>query len=226
MNWADYLSQGLNLLGTFNLKVAAFMFLVCFMGEAANIFVPYLLETTWLLVGYQLSAGVLKFPDLLLLLLMAQLGRQVGAIVLYSISRSGGTLMLKFPLLAKVQNRFKLKTDASSITLPRIFRRVNPFSPFSVALGRLMWMRIPLTLLLAAKRKLKVLLLGTALSSVVHDGTFTVMGAVLGITIKPDPVHVFLYSLAALTTSYAITFGVRQLVRLISRRRADNHSQI
>ena len=69
MNLADFFSQGLALVGTFNLKIAAFLFLLCFIGEATVFIVPYLFETTWLMVGYQLSKGILSPFDLTLLLL-------------------------------------------------------------------------------------------------------------------------------------------------------------
>ncbi len=213
MNWVDFFSHGLGLVGTFNPKIGGFLFLLCLIGEAVGISVPYLLETTWLLAGYQLSTGVLPVPDLLLLLLMAQLGRQVGACALYSFSRSSTALLVKY------KDRFKLKTDAADATLSKLFRKVNLLSPFSVALGRLLWLRIPLTLALGAKRKLKVLLLSAVLSSLVYDSTYIIVGAVVGTTTKLEPIRLVLYFLAGLTVMYGVTFAIRRLIGSLTNRR-------
>ena len=216
MNWADFFSQGLNLVGTFNPKIVVFLFLLCLIGEATGFFVPYLLETTWLLVGYQLSARVLPLPDLMLLVLTAQAGRQTGALVLYHIARSGSTLLTKY------KNYFKLKIDINDSPPFKLFRKINVLSPFSVALGRLLWLRIPLTLILGAKRKLKVLLLGVSLSSLVYDGIYIALGAIVGTTTALEPIRLVLYFLAGLTVMYGVTFAIRRLIgRLAKRRRLE-----
>jgi len=216
MNFQDFLSQGLGLIGAFNLRIATVLFLLCLIGEVAGISVPYLLETIWLLAGYHFAHGITPLPDLVLLAFVAQLGREAGALALYNIGRTGSSL------LARCKSRFKLETDLSD-TLPfRLLRRINLLSPFAVALGRLLWLRIPLTFVLGAKRKLKVLLLGVTLSSLVYDSTYITLGAVVGATTKLEPMHMLLYSLAALTMIYSVTFAVRRSINtLIARRQAD-----
>jgi membrane-associated protein len=206
MNWADSFSQGLSLVGTFNPKIVAFLFLLCLIGEAVGVFVPYLLETTWLLVGYQFSARVLPLFDLMLLVLTAQAGRQAGALVLYHIGRSGSTLLTKY------KNYFKLKIGVNDTPLFKLFRKINIMSPFSVALGRLLWLRIPLTLILGAKRKLKVLLLGVSLSSLVYDGIYITLGAIVGTTTALEPIRLVLYFLAGLTVVYLLIFAVQRII--------------
>ncbi len=206
MNLTDFLAQGLSLIGSFNPKIAIFLFLVCLIGEALVVSVPYLFETTLLTVGYQFSRGVLPFSDLMLLVLTALAGRQAGALALYGLSRSSSAL------LAKYTNRFKLKTDASEGIPFKLFRKINLVSPFSVAMGRLLWLRIPLTLVLGAKRKLKILSVAVVLSSLVYDGTYIILGAIVGTTTTLEPVHMFLYFLAGLTVIYGITFAIRRLI--------------
>ncbi len=203
MNLMSFFSSGINLFGTFNPIVGLLIFLLCFIGEAIGLSVPYLLEATWLLAGCQVSSGVLPFTDLLFLVLMSQLGREVGAMVLYSLSRGGSAL------LAKYKNFLKLGPDA---TVGKLLRKVNLLSPFSVAMGRLLWLRIPLTLILGAQRKLKVLLLGIMLSSLVFDGTFIILGAIVGTTTKLKPIQVIPYFLIGLTTIYVVTFVVQRFI--------------
>jgi membrane-associated protein len=210
---SHFLSNGLSLLGTFNPKIAAFLFLLCLIGEAVGLSIPYLLETTWLLAGYQVSAGVLSPIDLILLLVMAQLGRQAGALTLYSVSRSGSAW------LAKYAKRFQPKAESSPSLFLKLFGKVNLLSPFSVALGRLLWLRIPLTMVLGTKRRLKTLLLGVSLSSLIYDGTYISLGAVVGTTTKLEPVHILVYFLAGLTALYGITFAIKRLMGSLARRR-------
>jgi membrane-associated protein len=214
MNLAEFFSQGLTLVGSFNPKIMVFLFLLCLIGEAIGFFVPYLFETTWLLVGYQLSQRVLSPPDFALLLLTSLAGRQTGALILYQVIRSGSSI------LAKYKGRFKPKVNIENAFPIKLFQRIDILaSPFKVALGRLLWLRIPLTLILGAKGKLKVLLLGVAFSSLVYDGTYATLGAIAGTTVAVEPIRLVLYFLAGLTVLYGITFGLRRLIGRLTRRR-------
>lgn len=133
MNLEGLLSQALTIVGTFTIQTVVLIFLVCLIGEALGISLPYLLETTWLLAGYHFSRGMLPFLGLMLLVLTAQVGRQVGTLGLYTIGRSSGSLLTKY------LNCFKMKTISTDITIFKPFRKINFSSPFSVALGRLFW---------------------------------------------------------------------------------------
>lgn len=212
MNWNDLLSQGLNFVGTVNPHIVIFLFLLCFIGEGVGLAVPYVLEATWLMAGYQLANGVLKFSDLIILVVVTQAGREAGALVLYFFCRKGSTL------LEKCKERFKWNTEAIESPF-KFLRKVNLLSPFSVAMGRLLWLRFPLTLILAVKRKLKTLLLGVSLSSLAYDGTYIILGAIVGTTTALKPFNVLLYSLAGLTAIYIIIFAVKCVVSSLNQRR-------
>ncbi|MBI4188001.1 MAG: hypothetical protein HY529_02220 [Chloroflexi bacterium] len=220
MNLAEFLSSGLSLVGAFDLKIVVFLFLLCLIGEAAGLFVPYLLETTWLLAGYQFSQRVLSLPDLVLLMLMAQAGRQAGALALYHVGRSGRGLLKKYA------RHFKLKDINDIPSSKLVLNKINSLSPFSVTLGRLLWLRIPLTLILGAQRKLKVLLLGVSLSSLIYDGTYIVMGAIVGRTTAVEPVRLIPYFLVGLTLIYGLTFAIRRLVGGLTKRRGLEASRL
>lgn len=208
MNLTEFFSQGLALVGTFDARIMAFLFLLCFVGEAFGFFVPYLFEGIWLLIGYQLSLGVLPPTGLLLLLLSSLAGRAAGTLVLYQLCRSGSSL------LSRYKNRCETGVNLNESLPLKLFRKTDFLSsPFSVALGRLFWLRIPLTLILAAQRKLKVLLLGVALSSLIYEGIYLTLGAIVGTTAKLEPVRLILYSLAALTVIYLGVFTIRHLFK-------------
>lgn len=213
MNWADFFSQGLILVGAFSLKIGLLLFVLNLIGEALAVSVPYLLETTWLLAGYQFSAHVLPPLDVLLLMAAAMAGRQCGELILYNVSRSGSAL------LGKYLKPLKIKPALAESTLGKVFRRINLLSPISVAVGRLLWLRIPLTLVLAAKGNLKVLMMATVLSSLVYDATYIALGAIVGKTTRVQPALLVLYFLVTLTLIYGITFAVRYLLAKLNKGR-------
>ena len=227
MNLEEFLAQGLSLVSTFNPKIVVFLFLLCLIGETAGLFVPYLLETTLLLAGYQFSVRVLSLPDLLLIALTAQAGRLAGALILYQISSSGSTLLAKYQnyfrkyqnYFKKVQKFFRIKTQINDTPVFKLFRKINLASPFAVAIGRLLWLRIPLTLILGAQHKLKALILGVSLSTFIYDGIYIALGAILGKTTVLDPFHLVLYSLLGLTVMGGILVAIRRLLSGITKRR-------
>ncbi len=212
MNFTQLLADGLNLVSGFTPKLAIFVFLVCFIGEAFIISIPLVFETVWLAAGYQLTTGVLPVPDLILLMLMGQLGRQAGALVLYSLSRSGTKFFQRF-----IARRIPTKDPEEESPL-KILRHVDSISSFGVALGRLMWLRIPLTILLGARKRFKPLMLGILISGTIYEGVYIGLGAVVGSTAKPKTPYVLLYFAIGLTALYVIAFGVRMLFKAIRRR--------
>lgn len=210
MNLENIIQQVLSIAGTFNLTLVIVLFLICSIGEV-GVSIPYLLETIWLLSGYNLSNGVLPPFDLILLWLAAQVGRQIGATMLFHLSRFGS-----MPLVKLYRKYFKAglfeKLSGSSAMPLKLLRRINYLSPFSIALGRLIGLRIPLTLTLAVKRQLKTLLPGVLVSSLVWDGIYISLGVIGGRAIL-KPVQMMLYSLIGLTLLYIVTFAIHRLLR-------------
>jgi len=214
MNLTEFFSQGLALVGAFDLRVLVFLFLLCLIGEAVGLFVPYLFEATWLLIGFQFSQRVVSPVYLMLLLLTCIAGREVGVLALYYISRSGSALITKYT------DHFMRRVNVNDTMPIKLFRKIDILaSPFSVALGRLLWLRIPLTLILGAKRKLKVLLLGVAISSLIYEGIYLTLGAIVGTTTTLEPFRLILYSLSSLTVIYGVTFTIRRLINILTKRR-------
>ncbi len=209
----DFLAPSLELLSSFNFKIALILFGICLVGEALLISVPYLLETIWVLAGFQLAEGVLSPAQLVALVAVAQLGREVGAIALYYVGRGGGKLFLY------LRRRFKLRLDISEVTPIKLLRRIGYLSPFTIAFGRLLWLRIPLTLMAGAEGKLRALIVGVFLSSLVYEGVYIGVGAIVGRTTRLEPFQLLPYFLGIMTIIYITFFLVR---RAVSRR--TNHN--
>jgi hypothetical protein len=217
MNLEVIFHHVLNLAGTFNPTLVVFLFLICFIGEF-GICVPYLLETIWLLSGYNFGTGVLPLSDLLLLWLVAQASRQAGGITLSYLGRFGSMPLIKF-YNKHFEASVSEKIAENNSTSVNFFRRINFLSPFSIALGRLIWLRIPITLILGAKRQLKTLSLGVLLASLVWDGMYIFLGAVVGAHAALKPPQMILYSLVGLTILYAVSFATRHLWKLRTSKR-------
>ena len=199
MDLESFLSQILHLVGTYTSQMALLVFLICLISEGLGLTIPYLLETTWLITGYQVSRGTSSFSYLLILLLMSQSGRQLGSLLFFYLSRfTAGPLMklTRFMRLKRVVNRS-----------PDLFRKVNLLSPFSVAIGRLLGLRIPITIILGANRKLRVLMLGILLSSIAFDGTYLLLGSIVGTSIiNPTWVFFFFITVVLIMWGAAILF--------------------
>jgi len=207
MHLEHFLSQILQLTANFDPRTAAFLFVICMMGEFV-VSVPYVLESMWLLAGYQLGAGVLSPLELIGLWLAAQCGRQTGTLALYFIIRVGSSPMAG--LYHKITNlRFWPKVRPNN----KLLSRINLTSPFSLAYGRLLGLRFPLTIMLALKKKLPAAMAGVLLSSVVWDAIYLTLGATVGRTAALKPIQLLLVSIGGLTLLYLLVFIVRRLFK-------------
>jgi membrane-associated protein len=236
VNLETLLTKGLEFVGAFTPQVAIFVFLINIIGEGFVVSIPLLFETTLLAAGLQFSAGVMPLKDLLLLMLTAQLGRQVGALILYFLSRKGTSFFSRFiarrlpkripeKQAVDVLDRFDRLTGKEPRGSPSreathggLLGKIDSISPFGVALGRILWLRIPLTLLLGARGKLKTLVLGIAISSTVYEGIYIGLGAVVGTTNIPYSGYLLLYFAGGLSVLYVAALGIRFAVRSIRRR--------
>jgi len=219
MSIDSLLQQVYNFSGTLGPKLALALFLLCLVGEF-GLTVPYLLETVWLIAGYQMGIKALSGFEVALLLLTVQVGRQSGATALYYITRLGSTPLSR--LYHKYgQNNLTEKITAYQNGSWRMLKKFDLLSPFSVAMGRLLWLRLPLTLALGLKKKIATLTAGVLLSGLAWDGVYIIIGMVTGTTIALQPAQVILYSLAGLTAMYLLMFGAK----LIFGRRAAQYQK-
>ena len=214
MDLEGFLQNIVSFTATLDPRMAVLLFIICAIGEM-GLSVPYLLESIWMLVGYNLGNGVLSPLHMAGLWLAAQCGRQVGAIALYRIARFGMPALTRFYHKIHLDRFFnKLLAKSGGIS------RINLSSPFSVAFGRLVGMKIPMVLVLAVKKRPGMLALGVLISSIIFDGIYICLG-IIGSTAHIPPAYMLLASLGTLTVIYAVTIGVRLLIR---RRRQINQS--
>lgn len=210
MNLSSLLSQVLDITSTFNPRLAILLFCLCAVGEV-GFALPYILEMVWLMAGYQLAQGNITVLEVIYLWLVAQAGRQTGSLVLYYSS------MLGMVPLRKFYGKYILPRLPKRQMIPeKLMKRLANPSPFSVAMGRLLGLRIPMAITTSIGHKLTHLVLGVLLSSVIWDGIYVILGRTVGATVVPQPVNMLLYSLAGLTGLYLLTFGARHLFRLRS----------
>ena len=220
---ADFFRQILNFVGTFNLELVCLLFLLCACGEILLASVPYLLETVWLMAGYNLAAGTLSPFHLALLWLIALMGRESGVLLLFSASRLG-SLPLTRLYQKYVEKRIK-KISGNDNWFSRILQKLESYiSPFTIALGRLLGLATPLTVFLGVKKRYKVLFLAVILSSLIFDGIFLIVGTVVGAHTSVKPPEMILFSLIGLTVFYLIVFSIRQISKYAKARLlARNH---
>jgi membrane protein DedA with SNARE-associated domain len=201
MNWSDFLNQALAVTSNFNLKIAIILYLLCAVGEI-GFGIPYILETIWLLAGYNLAHQTLSLSNLLLIWCVAQAGRQSGSIALFY---SG---VLGMAPLKKLYKRFiEPKMPKRRFIPPAISKHLTNPSPFSIAIGRLLGLRIPMALAMSARNKLSHLALGVVLSSIIWDGIYIIIGITVGNVLKTE--YVVLYSVGGLTVLYISVLVIR-----------------
>jgi membrane protein DedA with SNARE-associated domain len=207
MNLESWLQQIVSFTATLDPRMAILLFLLCAIGEI-GLGIPYVLESIWLLVGFNIGAGEISPWHVIILWLAAQAGRQVGNIGLYYIARLGMPALTGFYHKIHMDRIFKrLMARSGAVS------RINIASPFSVAFGRLIGMRIPMLLVMAAKKRLGMLSLGVLLSSIIWDVLYIAIGAIFGSTLDIEPGYMLLFSIVGLTAIYLITFTIRILVQ-------------
>jgi membrane-associated protein len=203
MHLGSFLQHIVSFTATLDPRMAVLLFVMCAIGEV-GVSVPYVLESIWLLAGFHLGSGVLSPFHIAVLWLAAQAGRQVGAMSLYHIARFGMPSLVGFyhrVHLDRIFNSLMSRSGAVS--------RVNLASPFSVAFGRFFGMRIPMLLVMAAKKRPGMLSLGVLLSSIIWDALYISLGAIFGSTVHITPAYMLLISLGILSVIYLVTFLIR-----------------
>jgi membrane protein DedA with SNARE-associated domain len=205
MNWSAFLSQALDITSHFNLEIALILFLLCAIGEV-GFGIPYILETIWLLAGYNLAHDALNPYNLLLIWLVAQAGRQAGSLALYY---SG---VLGMVPLRKFYKRFVEPRIPKKQFIPAgIAKHLTDPSPISIGLARLLGLRVPMALAMSARHKLSSLALGVIISSIIWDGIYLIIGITVGNVIKTE--WVVLYSVGGLTVLYISVLAIRYWIQ-------------
>jgi len=204
MGIQQFLENLINLIGTYSHIAGASLFVLCLITEVFIVSVPYLLETTLMLTGYSISSGGHAIYNLVTIILMTMMGRLLGILITYAIATSSGRLISKL--------RSFLQSHEHKIPfVNRIVDRINLVSPFSVAAGRLLGLRYPVTILMSAQNQLKTLLLGAALSSIIYDGFYVIIGAIIGTNATLKPLPVMIAFTIGLTLLYISIFVGRYL---------------
>ena len=213
MDWQGLLSQAVEITSTFNFRLALILYFLCAIGEV-GVALPYILETVWLLAGYQLAQKQITYQEVVYLWLIAQAGRQTGSITLYYSGMLG-----MMPLLKLYNKYIKPRLPKRQFIPSSIMKHITSPSPFSIAIARLLGLRIPVALTSSLKRRLYHLVLGVLISSVIWDGIYLIIGSTVGATVVPKPLNMLVYSVGGLTGLYLITIGIRYLIKLRSNRK-------
>jgi len=201
--------------GTFSPLLLLVIFLALLVSEF-EIFIPYLMETIWILTGYSVAAGVITPPQLITMMLVAICGRAAGAAVFYLLVRYSSSGVLRF-YGRFFHSRINASRDNNPL-LNKVIRRIKTLSPVSVAFGRLFWLRIPLTIMLGIRRQLFVLLLSATLHSVIWDSIYILIG-VIGSSAHLSAGWLFLLFLGGILLAFFISFLIRRLTKLRALRR-------
>jgi membrane protein DedA with SNARE-associated domain len=207
MNLESWLQQIVSFTATLDPRMVILLFLLCAIGEV-GLAIPYILESIWLLVGFNIGAGEISLWHAVILWLSAQAGRQAGNMGLYYIARLGMPALIGFYHKIHLDRIFKMMTARAGAV-----NRINLESPFSVAFGRMVGLRIPMLLVMAAKKRPGMLALGVLLSSIIWDALYMAIGAIFGSTVDIEPGYMLLISIGGLTLIYLVTFTIRILVK-------------
>jgi membrane protein DedA with SNARE-associated domain len=211
MDLEGFLRGIVDFTATLDPRMALLFFVICCLGEI-GISILFLLEFLWVNVGINVGAGKMPPWHLLGLWLCAQVGRQLGSMILYRIARFGMPALTRFYHKIRL-DRFINKLIARSGPIARI----NIISPFSVAFARLIGGRFPMLLVMAAKKRFRTLALGIVLSSIVFDGLYICVGAIFGMTIEDikqfNPLYTVLVTIGLLALIYLVTFTIRFFIK-------------
>lgn len=178
----------------------------CFIGEI-GVTIPYVLESFWLLIGYNVGTGVLSPGYIIVLWIAAQTGRQSGALALYRIARFGMPAVEKLFHKIRLDKFFdKLKARAGKVG------NTSLLSPLSVAFARMVGMRLPMMLVCAGKKQPGTLALGVLLSSIVWDALYLSLGAFFGTTLEIGQGYMLLISLGCISVIYLAVYAIKKLI--------------
>ena len=243
-------SQVLGLTTIFTPWLLLAIFLIALTSEF-GIMIPFLMESVWLFSGYNVAIGIISPGYLVLFCLAGLIGRQAGSSALFHISWFSSTplgIFYRKNIEPRLSERLNRSTSFQKIfyLVKIILRRLNlhpsrsalskvgntdsirllgkkfRISPFTVALGRFFWLRLPITIAMGATGQRASLLWGVAIFSLVWDGAYIVIG-MLGGRGGLEPVQMLLYPLGAMVFISALVFGYKKLNTSIARNHIIGH---
>lgn len=172
------LLAGLDITNGFNPRLVGIMFFLITIGEA-NLHIPLLIESIWLIVGFQ--AGVTpnesSVLNLAALFVLAQLGRQIGMTAMYHIINAVNKPLSRLYMKPLQKNKYYKKYADNEYLYNLKF-----LSVFPATLGMMTPLNGPLKVMLIVKRKLRLLLIGTLLSGMTFDLVYIFTGTIFHTT--------------------------------------------
>jgi membrane-associated protein len=238
MDVGGLVAQAVSLTGSFNLWLVLAIFLITLFAEF-GISIPYLLESIWLLVGYGLSTHAISPTSIIIFCTIGLCGREIGASSLYRISGFGVTPAMKIydkiialsprfqnsrnPVIKKVVlplarfiNRFFLSRSKFEEEIEdrerALFKKIACRSPFSVALGRFTWLKLPITISMGMARQLFVLIMGVALFSLAWDSIYILIG-LFGASSKVSSTMMLICTIGGFITVQVSIFFIRRWIK-------------
>jgi membrane-associated protein len=230
--------QVINLTGSFNTGLILAIFLLTLISEF-GFSLPYLIESIWLLVGYHIARGMITPEFIVLFCLTSLVGRQVGAFTLYKISGLGSTPFTRLynriiapslreregeswfrkrlvtpiaGLIAKNFTPVSVKNAGETDLQSKKVIQVRHLSSINVALGRFIWLKIPLTITMGMTRQLISLLAGVALFSLAWDGLYILLG-VFGNGKGLNPPFMLLYTFGGFVVINSVIIIIKRRLR-------------
>ncbi len=231
----EIFQQAVSLTASLNIWLVLTIFAISLVAEF-GFSIPYLLETIWLIIGYNVIAGYLPPVYLLLFCSTTLIGREIGAGALYKVSGYGrtplarlyqkmaddldkkpsGTPLKKFLVapVIRLVHRFLVMHVPHKAKIEGVHQKVNakPFCPstFNIVLGRFAWLKIPITITMGLTRRPLRLLLGVGLFSLAWDGLYILIG-VLGAGGQINP-------LVMAASTIGVMFVVNAIIYFFRRR--------
>ena len=190
-----------------SLLTPVLLMLWCAMGEAL-VSIPYVLESFWIVAGYSAGSGAVGWWYIIVLWIASQAGRQAGSITLYGIARLGIATLDRFFHKIHLDKFFhKIAKGTSAVS------RMNLASPFTVAAGRMIGLRVPMMLVMAGKKRLGGLALGVLMQSLIWDWLYIAAGAIFGSTVQIEPAYLLLISFGMMAFIWLATWLLRKLFK-------------
>jgi len=200
------LLASLNITAGINIGLTIALFFLVLVAEV-NILVPLLIESLWLAVGYQFGTNVLSVLNTIFLFILAQIARQMGTIAVYYL-----LALIKSPISKLNMSPLQSNYFCRKYMENQYLREIQFLSILPVTLGMMSPLSAPLKIILALKRKPKMLLTGTLLSGAIFDAVYVLLGAVFHATALA-PTYLPIFMLAG--------FLAFTLLKLVNRKKQD-----